>query len=207
FARDVRDDDTALDALTIAPVAPGAPSDLLERRPDIRQAESRLKAAHAQIGAARAAFFPRIALTTDYGSVSDAFSSLFAAGTSVWTFAPRITLPIFAGGRNRANLDVANARRHIAVAEYEKTVQVAFREVADAFTARDWIERQLAAQRDVHAADDARLKLAERRYAGGVATYLELLDAQRSTYESGQELIRLRQLRLANAIALYRALG
>ncbi|RAC91447.1 TolC family protein, partial [Burkholderia multivorans] len=99
------------------------------------------------------------------------------------------------------------ARRHIAVAEYEKTVQVAFREVADAFTARDWIERQLAAQRDVHAADDARLKLAERRYAGGVATYLELLDAQRSTYESGQELIRLRQLRLANAIALYRALG
>ncbi|MBU9339566.1 efflux transporter outer membrane subunit [Burkholderia multivorans] len=207
FARDVRDDDTALDALTIAPVAPGAPSDLLERRPDIRQAESRLKAAHAQIGAARAAFFPRIALTTDYGSVSDAFSSLFAAGTSVWTFAPRITLPIFAGGRNRANLDVADARRHIAVAEYEKTVQVAFREVADAFTARDWIERQLAAQRDVHAADDARLKLAERRYAGGVATYLELLDAQRSTYESGQELIRLRQLRLANAIALYRALG
>ncbi len=157
--------------------------------------------------APRAAFFPRIALTTDYGSVSDAFSSLFAAGTSVWTFAPRITLPIFAGGRNRANLDVANARRHIAVAEYDKTVQVAFREVADAFAARDWIERQLAAQRDVHAADDARLKLAERRYAGGVATYLELLDAQRSTYESGQELIRLRQLRLANAIALYRALG
>ncbi|KAB0672778.1 efflux transporter outer membrane subunit, partial [Burkholderia territorii] len=191
----------------IAPVAPGAPSELLERRPDIRQAESRLKAANAQIGAARAAFFPRIALTTDYGSVSDAFSSLFAGGTSVWTFAPRITLPIFAGGRNRANLDVANARKHIAVAEYEKAVQTAFREVADAFAARDWIDRQLAAQQDVHAADGARLKLAERRYAGGVATYLELLDAQRSTYESGQELIRLKERRLANAIALYRALG
>ncbi|MBY4694456.1 efflux transporter outer membrane subunit [Burkholderia latens] len=209
FARSVPADGAALDALAIAiaPVAPGAPSALLERRPDIRQAEARLKAANAQIGAARAAFFPRIALTTDYGSVSDAFSSLFAGGTSVWTFAPRITLPLFAGGRNRANLDVANARKHIAVAEYEKAVQTAFREVADAFAARDWIERQLAAQQDVYAADGARLKLAERRYAGGVATYLELLDAQRSTYESGQELMRLKQLKLANAIALYRALG
>ncbi|VWB33080.1 multidrug efflux system outer membrane protein [Burkholderia latens] len=209
FARTVPADGAALDALAlaIAPVASGAPSALLERRPDIRQAEARLKAANAQIGAARAAFFPRIALTTEYGSVSDAFSSLFAGGTSVWTFAPRITLPLFAGGRNRANLDVAQARKHIAVAEYEKAVQTAFREVADAFAARDWIERQLAAQHDVYAADGARLKLAERRYAGGVATYLELLDAQRSTYESGQELIRLKQLKLANAIALYRALG
>ncbi|MBR8059173.1 efflux transporter outer membrane subunit [Burkholderia dolosa] len=207
FARGVQGDATALDTLAIAPIAPGAPSELLERRPDVRQAEAHLKAANAQIGAARAAFFPRIALTTDYGSVSDAFSNLFAAGTNVWTFAPRITLPIFAGGRNRANLDVANARKHAAVAEYEKVVQTAFREVADAFAARDSIERQLAAQQDVHAADGARLKLAERRYAGGVATYLELLDAQRSTYESGQELIRLKQLRLTNAIALYRALG
>lgn len=207
FARNAPGDTTALDTLSIAPVAPGAPSALLERRPDIRQAEARLKAANAQIGAARAAFFPRITLTTDYGSVSDAFSSLFTGGTGVWTFAPRITLPIFAGGRNRANLDVANARKHIAVAEYEKTVQTAFREVADAFAARDWIDRQLVAQQDVYAADGARLKLAERRYAGGVATYLELLDAQRSTYESGQELIRLKQLRLANAITLYRALG
>lgn len=207
FAREAPADGATLDALTIAPVAPGAPSALLERRPDVRQAESRLQAANAQIGAARAAFFPRIALTTDYGSVSDAFSSLFAAGTSVWSFAPRITLPIFAGGRNRANLDVADARKYIAVAEYEKTVQTAFREVADAFAARGWIDRQLAAQQDVYAADGARLKLAERRYAAGVATYLELLDAQRSTYESGQALIRLKELRLANAIALYRALG
>lgn len=196
-----------LDTLAIAPVAPGAPSELLERRPDIRQAEARLRAANAQIGAARAAFFPRIALTTDIGSVSDAFSGLFAGGTGVWTFAPRVTLPIFAGGRNRANLDVANARKHIAVAEYEKSVQVAFREVADAFAARGWIDTQLAAQQAVYEADGARLKLAERRYGGGVATYLELLDAQRSTFESGQELIRLKQLRLGNAIALYRALG
>ncbi|MGU7769233.1 efflux transporter outer membrane subunit [Burkholderia sp. MR1-5-21] len=207
FARAAPGDGLTLDTFSIAPVAPGAPSELLARRPDIRQAEARLQAANAQIGAARAAFFPRIALTTDIGSVSDAFSGLFASGTGVWTFAPRITLPIFAGGRNRANLDVATARKHIAVAEYEKSVQVAFREVADAFAARDWIDAQLAAQQAVHEADGARLKLAERRYGGGVATYLELLDAQRSTYESGQELIRLKQLRLANAIALYRALG
>ncbi|AYZ65163.1 efflux transporter outer membrane subunit [Burkholderia multivorans] len=207
FARAAPGDGLTLDTLAIAPVAPGAPSALLERRPDIRQAEARLKAANAQIGAARAAFFPRITLTTDIGSVSDAFSGLFAAGTGVWTFAPRMTLPIFAGGRNRANLDVATARKHIAVAEYEKSVQVAFREVADAFAARDWIDAQLAAQQAVYEADGARLKLAERRYGSGVATYLELLDAQRSTFESGQELIRLKQLRLGNAITLYRALG
>ncbi|KWD54519.1 multidrug transporter [Burkholderia ubonensis] len=207
FARAAPGDGLTLDTLAIAPVAPGAPSALLERRPDIRQAEARLKAANAQIGAARAAFFPRITLTTDIGSVSDAFSGLFASGTGVWTFAPRLTLPIFAGGRNRANLDVATARKHIAVAEYEKSVQVAFREVADAFAARDWIDAQLAAQQAVYEADGARLKLAERRYGSGVATYLELLDAQRSTFESGQELIRLKQLRLGNAITLYRALG
>ncbi|OMG70510.1 multidrug transporter [Burkholderia ubonensis] len=207
FARAAPGDGLTLDTLAIAPVAPGAPSALLERRPDIRQAEARLKAANAQIGAARAAFFPRITLTTDIGSVSDAFSGLFAAGTGVWTFAPRMTLPLFAGGRNRANLDVATARKHIAVAEYEKSVQVAFREVADAFAARDWIDAQLAAQQAVYEADGARLKLAERRYGSGVATYLELLDAQRSTFESGQELIRLKQLRLGNAITLYRALG
>ncbi|PCE24875.1 efflux transporter outer membrane subunit [Burkholderia ubonensis] len=207
FARAAPGDGLTLDTLAIAPVAPGAPSALLERRPDIRQAEARLKAANAQIGAARAAFFPRITLTTDIGSVGDAFSGLFASGTGVWTFAPRVTLPIFAGGRNRANLDVATARKHIAVAEYEKSVQVAFREVADAFAARDWIDAQLAAQQAVYEADGARLKLAERRYGSGVATYLELLDAQRSTFESGQELIRLKQLRLGNAITLYRALG
>ncbi len=185
----------------------GLPSDLLTRRPDIMQAEETLRAANANIGAARAAFFPKISLTTDVGSVSDAFSGLFSAGSSVWTFAPRLTLPIFAGGRNRANLDVADARKHIAVAEYEKTIQTAFREVADALAARDQIDAQLAAQQAVYGADAERLRLAQRRYDSGVASYLELLDAQRSTFESGQELIRLKQLRLTNAITLYRALG
>ncbi|WP_323118178.1 efflux transporter outer membrane subunit [Burkholderia alba] len=197
----------ALDEFAVAPVAAGLSSDLLARRPDIRQAEARLIAANANIGAARAAFFPRVTLTTDIGSVSDTFANLFSGGTGVWSFAPRLTLPIFAGGRNRANLDVAQARKHIAVAEYEKSIQTAFREVADALAARDQIDAQLAAQKAVYGADAERLRLAERRYGGGVASYLELLDAQRSTFESGQELIRLKQLRLTNAITLYRALG
>jgi outer membrane protein, multidrug efflux system len=188
-------------------VPAGLPSELLTRRPDIMQAEQALRAANANIGAARAAFFPRITLTTEVGSVSDTFASLFAGGTGVWSFAPRLTLPIFAGGRNRANLDVAEARRHIAVAEYEKAIQVAFREVSDGFAARGQIDAQLAAQQAAYDADRERLRLAERRYGGGVASYLELLDAQRGTFESGQELIRLKQLRCANAIALYRALG
>ncbi|SMG02038.1 efflux transporter outer membrane subunit [Burkholderia singularis] len=196
-----------LDEWMVAPIAPGLSSDLIEQRPDIRQAEQRLIAANANIGAARAAFFPRIALTTEIGSVSDTFAGLFSAGAGVWTFAPKLTLPIFAGGRNRANLDVADARAHIAVAEYEKAIQTAFREVADTLAARDQIDAQLAAQRAVYEADAERLKLAQRRYQHGVANYLELLDAQRSTFESGQELIRLKQLRLTNAIALYRALG
>ncbi len=207
FTQDVAAGAPALDALAVAPVPAGLPSELLERRPDIRQAEARLIAANANIGAARAAFFPRITLTTEVGSVSDTFANLFSGGTGVWSFAPRLTLPIFAGGRNRANLDVAEARRHIAVAEYEKAIQVAFREVSDGFLARGQIDAQLAAQQAVYDADRERLRLAERRYGGGVASYLELLDAQRGTFESGQELIRLKQLRLANGIALYRALG
>lgn len=186
---------------------PGLPSELLYRRPDIQQAEQNLVAANADIGAARAAFFPRLSLTSSIGFLSPGLGSLFDGGQRVWSFAPQVTLPIFQGGRLRSELNLAEVRKSSAVVEYERSIQTAFREVADAFAARDWIDRQLAAQQDVYAADGARLKLAERRYAGGVATYLELLDAQRSTYESGQELIRLKQLRLANAITLYRALG
>ena len=207
FAVDVPRTTPVLDDLTMTPVAAGLSSDLLARRPDIRQAEAHLKAANANIGAARAAFFPSLRLTTEVGSVSDSFSRLFAGGSGVWSFAPQLTLPIFSGGRNRANLDLATVRKNIAVVDYEKSIQTAFREVSDALAARDQIDVQLDAQKAVYAADSERMRLAERRYSSGVATYLELLDAQRSLYESGQDLIRLKQLRLTNAIALYRALG
>ena len=196
-----------LDDLSIAPVAAGLSSDLLIRRPDIRAAEQRLKAANANIGAARAAFFPSLSITTDMGSVSDGFSRLFASGTGAWSFAPQLTLPIFSGGRNRANLNLATVRKEIAVTDYEKAIQTAFREVSDALAARDQIDVQLDAQKAVYAADGERMRLAQRRYQSGVATYLELLDAQRSLFESGQALIRLKQLRLTNVILLYRALG
>ncbi|WP_158902590.1 efflux transporter outer membrane subunit [Burkholderia sp. L27(2015)] len=196
-----------LDDLSIAPVAAGLSSDLLIRRPDIRAAEQRLKAANANIGAARAAFFPSVRITADMGSVSDSFSRLFAGGTGAWSFAPQLTLPIFSGGRNRANLNLATVRKDIAVTDYEKAIQTAFREVSDALAARDQIDAQLDAQKAVCAADGERMRLAQRRYQSGVATYLELLDAQRSLFESGQALIQLKQLRLTNAISLYRALG
>lgn len=123
----------------------GLPSDLLTNRPDIRQYEQLLKSANANIGAARAAFFPRITLTAFAGTTSSSLSGLFEAGTGAWTFLPQLTLPIFDAGRNIANLDVAEARKNIAVAEYEKTIQVAFREVADALTARDWLNEQVKA--------------------------------------------------------------
>lgn len=207
FTVDLQRTAPVLDDLTMMPVAAGLSSDLLTRRPDIREAEQRLKAANANIGAARAAFFPSLRITTEVGSVSDGFSRLFAGGSGVWSFAPQLTLPIFSGGRNRANLDLATVRKDIAITGYEKTIQTAFREVADALAARDQIDAQVDAQKGVYEADNERMRLAQRRYTSGVATYLELLDAQRSLFESGQELIRLKQLRLTNAIALYRALG
>ena len=130
FAVDVPRTTPVLDDLTMTPVAAGLSSDLLTRRPDIRQAEAHLKAANANIGAARAAFFPSLRLTTEVGSVSDSFSRLFAGGSGVWSFAPQLTLPIFSGGRNRANLDLATVRKNIAVVDYEKSIQTAFREVS-----------------------------------------------------------------------------
>jgi len=133
-------------------ISAGLPSDLLMNRPDILACEHRLKAAHANIGAARAAFFPRIMLTGDLGTASAALGGLFGAGSSIWSFAPSITLPIFDGGRNRANLDVSEARRNLAVADYERTIQGAFREVADALAARLWLTRQVAAQQATLAA-------------------------------------------------------
>lgn len=191
----------------VTDIPPGLPSDLLTRRPDIRATEQRLQAANANIGAARAAFFPRIALTGSIGTASNDLSGLFEAGSRAWSFAPQLILPIFDAGRNSANLSLAQTRNNIAVADYEKTIQVAFREVADALVARTALEELIDAQRAVQEAQAERLKLADLRYQNGVASSLEVLDAQRELFSAEQALVQARLLRLTNAIDLYRALG
>jgi multidrug efflux system outer membrane protein len=198
-------DDAPADAMST--LTAGLPSDLLANRPDIRAAEQRLKAANANIGAARAAFFPRITLTTAIGSASREFSGLFDSGNDTWTFAPQLVLPIFDSGRNLANLDASHARKHIAVADYEKTIQQAFREVADALAARSTLGEQVAAQRAVQEAQAERLRLLQLRFENGVASSLDVLDAQRELFTAEQALVQARLLRTTSAIDLYRALG
>jgi multidrug efflux system outer membrane protein len=185
----------------------GLPSDLLINRPDLRQAEQKLKAANANIGAARAAFFPRIALTGSYGSASGALSGLFHVGSGAWSFAPQIALPIFDAGRNINNLDLAWTRKHISVAEYEKAIQVAFREVADALVARELLNQQVEAQTALMAAEAERFKLSDARYQNGISSSLDVLDAQRQLFTAEQSLVQARLLRLTNAVDLYRSLG
>jgi outer membrane protein, multidrug efflux system len=186
---------------------PGLPSDVLLKRPDILQAENLLKGFNANIGAARAAFFPRITLTGSIGTGSSDLSGLFAPGSSIWSFAPRITLPIFAGGSNVANLKVAEVDRDIAVAQYEKAIQTAFREVADALAQRGTIDDQLAAQQSLTDATAASFRLSQARYDKGVDSYLQVLDSQRSLYSARQNLIGTRLARLANLVTLYKVLG
>jgi multidrug efflux pump len=185
----------------------GLPSDLLERRPDVLEAEHTLRAANANIGVARAAFFPSITLTAADGTASAALSGLFARGSNAWTFAPQVTLPLFAGGRNRANLQAARAARDIDVARYEHTVEVAFREVADGLALRDSLGRQLAAQQALTAASGEAYRLSDARFRHGVDSYLNVLDAQRSFYAAQQNLIGTQLSRLANLVTLYEALG
>ena len=197
--------DAAIDAMSAVPE--GLPSELLARRPDIRAAEQRLKSANANIGAARAAFFPRISLTAAIGSTSPTLGGLFDSGTGSWSFAPQLVLPIFDAGRNRANLTLTEVRKNIAVADYEKTIQTAFREVADALAARDYLGEQVAAQRAVQDAQADRLKLLQLRFDNGVASSLDVLDAQRELFSAQQSLVQARLLRTTSAIDLYRALG
>ena len=185
----------------------GLPSELLVNRPDLRQAEQKLVAANASIGAARAAFFPRISLTAGYGTASPALSGLFDSGSGAWSFAPQIALPIFDAGRNINNLDLSWTRKHIAVAEYEKAIQVAFREVADALVARDLLNQQVDAQWAVMVAEAERLKLSDARYQNGISSSLDVLDTQRQLFAAEQSLVQARLLRLTNAIDLYRSLG
>jgi len=185
----------------------GMPSEVLARRPDVRQAEQQLIAANANIGAARAAFFPRISLTAGVGSASSQLSGLFKGGSWGWTAAPQLLLPIFDAGRNNANLRSASVSRDIALAQYEKAIQSAFREVADSLAARATLGEQLQAQGNVAEAEAVRFRLSELRYNNGVSSYLDLLDAQRSLFAARQTLIQTRLAQLQNQVLLYRALG
>ena len=188
-------------------VPAGLPSDLLTSRPDIRQAERQLLAANANIGAARAAFFPRIALTAGAGSASSQLSGLFKSGSWGWTFAPSVSLPIFDAGRNQANLEVSKVTRDIAVAQYEKAIQTAFREVADALASRSTLAEQLRASQAQANAESIRFRLSDLRYQNGVSSYLDLLDAQRSLFTARQAVVQTRLAQLQTQVELYRALG
>lgn len=199
---------TLSEALTaLKDLHPGLPSDVLLSRPDILQAENLLKGANANIGAARAAFFPSITLVSSVGFGSDDLASLFNGGAFVWKFAPQITLPIFNAGSNRANLKVAEVDRDIAVAKYEKAIQNAFREVADALAQRGTIDDQLAAQRSLTDATAESYRLSQARYEKGVDSYLNVLDSQRSLYGAQQNLISVNLTRLTNLVTLYKVLG
>ncbi len=185
----------------------GMPSELLIRRPDILGAEESLRGANANIGAARAAFFPSISLTGQYGSASRDLNGLFKAGTAAWSFSPQITLPIFNGGANRANLDLAHVQKNIAIAQYEKTIQKAFREVADALAARGTYDEQLASLERYSSATQRRLDLSKLRYENGIDSYLNVLAAQTDLYTAQQQVITTRLARLSNLIGLYQYLG
>ena len=188
-------------------ITPGLPSDLLLDRPDVLAAEHGLKAAHANIAAARAAFFPRISLTAGLGTGSAELSGLFGSDSQVWNFVPSLSLPLFDAGRIQANVDLAEARKVRAVAEYEQTVQGAFREVADALADRRWLARQVKVQRDNLATQTERVRLSELRYMNGAAAYLEVLDAERDRFAAEQVLAQTRRALLASAVNLYAALG
>ncbi|MBO9557662.1 MAG: efflux transporter outer membrane subunit [Caulobacter sp.] len=185
----------------------GLPSDVLTRRPDVLAAEHQLAASNANIGAARAAFFPSISLTASTGVASNSLSSLFDSGNGAWTFVPRINLPIFAGGANVANLDSAKAGRDIAVANYEKAVQTAFREVSDGLAVQSTIAERVGSQERLVAAANDTVRLSQARYGAGIDSSLSVLDAQRTLYTSQKTLIVARLARETNLATLYKALG
>ncbi|HKI51579.1 MAG TPA: efflux transporter outer membrane subunit [Geothermobacteraceae bacterium] len=188
-------------------ITPGLSSEVLLQRPDILAAEHRLQGADANIGAARAAFFPRVTLVSSLGTASDQLGGLFQEGSMAWNFAPGVTLPLFTAGANRANLDVARTDRDIAVARYEQAIQTAFREVADALARQATIDDQLAAQQALTDASTASYQLSSARYRQGVDSYLSVLDAQRSLYDAQQQLIDTQLAKLDNLVMLYKVLG
>jgi outer membrane protein, multidrug efflux system len=208
LAADVGTGEHAIDSQTFKQTLPaGLPAELLTRRPDVRAAEHVLKAANADIGAARAAFFPSISLTGFYGNASDDLSALFQSGHTSWSFTPQVRLPIFAGGANLAQLDLANVRKRIEIARYEQSIQVAFREVADALVARETLDDQLKAQEALTRATENSYRLADVRYRGGVDSYLGALIAQRDLYAAQRALIETRLAGASNRVQLYSALG
>ncbi|OAX64150.1 transporter, partial [Xanthomonas translucens pv. translucens] len=194
-------------SVALAPVPAQLDAAVLLQRPDVLAAEHALKAANADIGAARAAFFPTVSLTASSGRSSDALSTLFAAGSRTWAFVPSIALPIFHAGALKASLDVSRIGKNIAVAQYEKAIQSAFSDVADALAQRDHLDAQLSAQRALVEAVRRSHTLAEARYRAGVDGYLQVLDAQRSLYAAQQDLIALRLQDDSNRVALYTVLG
>lgn len=196
---------SAVTAMEELPV--GLPSEVLLHRPDIIQAEHQLKAASANIGAARAAFFPRIGLSAGFGTASAKLTDLFQGGSATWNFVPQISVPIFDTGANIARLDVSKAERDIALAQYEKSIQVAFREVADTLANQATLGEQLDAQQAFTDAAMQSHRLSEARYNNGIDSYLAVLDSQRSTYAAQQQLITVRLSKLTNQVTLYKVLG
>lgn len=187
-------------------VMAGLSSDVLLKRPDVLSAENQLKSANANIGAARAAFFPKISLTGSFGTASSELDELFRGGPA-WSFIPQISVPIFDAGMNRANLEAAEADQKIAVAKYEKAIQTAFREVSDALAQRGTVDEQLTAQKSFLEATSESYRLSDARYKSGIDSYLNVLDAQRSLYSAQQSMIDVRLLKLANMVTLYKVLG
>lgn len=195
------------DESMFADIGAGVPSLLLTRRPDIVQAEHALKAANANIGAARAAFFPKIELTASAGTSSSTLSSLFKAGTGAWAFAPSVSVPIFDYGSNKASLDVAKIEKQIEVADYESAIQTAFKEVSNALTARATYVDQVEADRDYVTSAQRYYTLAQARYKAGTDSFLTFLDAQRTLYTAQQQLASDSLSRQANLVTLYKVLG
>lgn len=186
----------------------GLPSEVILARPDVRQAEYELLSDNADIGAARAAFFPTISLTGAFGFASDDLSDLFESGSfGAWNFAPQITVPIFEGGRNKANLDIATIRKERSISNYEKTIQTAFKEVSDSLIARKTLATQMKAQKRLTDAAGNVYKLSDARYKEGVDGFLSVLDAQREFYAAEKDLIAVEQQRLTNMVDLYKVLG
>ena len=192
---------------SVRPLPAGMPGDVLLQRPDVMAAEHVLLSANANIGAARAAFFPSISLTGSIGSASSELSGLFDSGTRVWSFIPKLTLPIFQGGKLRANLGMATADRDIALAQYEKAIQVGFREAADALALNESLDAQLSSQQALVAAAEQAQRLSQARYDAGLDSFLTLLDARRTAYTARQSLVSTQLAQQSNQVALYKVLG